>query len=214
MPFHLFTCLYFFLSSPISPLFGSVLSFLHSVNNWPLLYTVVIDGQAGVQGVRLAGPWEALPQLSVDFWVVVQVCKMRLKSLFGCLTELSFLLYHLVPTTQSRYFSLSFKYILLQYCIDYGWLNMSVAFRVCCYIMHKLCLVVDSDTIFHPIKTWLYSYHKWYDFLKCNFKEWMYIYKKWISILKIHWVMNYNINDFTLAFYFQEVHLKLKFIYY
>lgn len=107
MPFHLFTCLYFFLSSPISPLFGSVLSFLHSVNNWPLLYTVVINGQAGVQGVRLAGPWEALPQLSVDFWVVVQVCKMRLKSLFGCLTELSFLLYHLVPTTQSRYFSLS-----------------------------------------------------------------------------------------------------------
>lgn len=97
----------FFLSSPISPLFGSVLSFLHSVNNWPLLYTDVIDGQAGVQGVRLAGPWEALPQLSVDFWVVVQVCKMRLKSLFGCLTELSFLLYHLVPTTQSRYFSLS-----------------------------------------------------------------------------------------------------------
>lgn len=106
------------------------------------------------------------------------------------------------------------KYILLQYCIDYGWLNTSVAFRVCCYIMHKLCLVVDSDTIFHPIKTWLYSYHKWYDFLKCNFKEWMYIYKKWISILKIHWVMNYNINDFTLAYYFQEVHLKLKFIYY
>lgn len=106
------------------------------------------------------------------------------------------------------------KYILLQYCIDYGWLNMSVAFRVCCYIMHKLCLVVDSDTIFHPIKTWLYSYHKWYDFLKSNFKEWMYIYKKWISILKIHWVMNYNINDFTLAYYFQEVHLKLKFIYY
>lgn len=106
------------------------------------------------------------------------------------------------------------KYILLQYCIDYGWLNMSVAFRVCCYIMHKLCLVVDSDTIFHPIKTWLYSYHKWYDFLKCNFKEWMYIYKKWISILKIHWVMNCNINDFTLAYYFQEVHLKLKFIYY
>lgn len=97
----------FFFFSPISPLFGSVLSFLHSVNNWPLLYTVVIDGQAGVQGVRLAGPWEALPQLSVDFWVVVQVCKMRLKSLFGCLTELSFLLYHLVPTTQSRYFSLS-----------------------------------------------------------------------------------------------------------
>lgn len=97
----------FFFFSPISPLFGSVLSFLHSVNNWPLLYTVVIDGQASVQGVRLAGPWEALPQLSVDFWVVVQVCKMRLKSLFGCLTELSFLLYHLVPTTQSRYFSLS-----------------------------------------------------------------------------------------------------------
>lgn len=99
----LLVCIFF----SFSPLFWCLLSFLHSVYNWPLLFTVVIGRQAGVQGVRLAGPWEALPQLPVDLWVVVQVCKMGLKSLLSCLTELSFLLYHLVPTIESHYFSLS-----------------------------------------------------------------------------------------------------------
>lgn len=90
------------------------------------------------------------------------------------------------------------KYILLQYCIDYGWLNMSVAFRVCCDIMHKLCLVVDLDTIFHPIKTWLYSYHKWYDFLnvisrnECiyirnEFQFWRFIGLWTITSMISHW---------------------------
>lgn len=105
--FYALPFVYLFVFFSFSPLFGSLLSFLHSVYNWPLLFTVVIGRQAGVQGVRLAGPWEALPQLPVDLWVVVQVCKMGLKSLLSCLTELSFLLYHLVPTIESHYFSLS-----------------------------------------------------------------------------------------------------------
>lgn len=105
--FYALPFVYLFVFFSFSPLFGSLLSFLHSVYNWPLLFTVVIGRQTGVQGVRLASPWEALPQLSVDLWVVVQVCKMGLKSLLSCLTELSFLLYHLVPTIESHYFSLS-----------------------------------------------------------------------------------------------------------
>lgn len=105
--FYALPFVYLFVFFSFSPLFGSLLSFLHSVYNWPLLFTVVIGRQTGVQGVRLAGPWQALPQLPVDLWVVVQVCKMGLKSLLSCLTELSFLLYHLVPTIESHYFSLS-----------------------------------------------------------------------------------------------------------
>lgn len=105
--FYALPFVYLFVFFSFSPLFGSLLSFLHSVYNWPLLFTVVIGCQTGVQRVRLASPWEALPQLPVDLWVVVQVCKMGLKSLLSCLTELSFLLYHLVPTIESHYFSLS-----------------------------------------------------------------------------------------------------------
>lgn len=105
--FYALPFVYLFVFFSFSPLFGSLLSFLHSVYNWPLLFTVVIGRQTGVQGVRLVSPWEALPQLPVDLWVVVQVCKMGLKSLLSCLTELSFLLYHLVPTIESHYFSLS-----------------------------------------------------------------------------------------------------------
>lgn len=105
--FYALPFVYLFVFFSFSPLFGSLLSFLHSVYNWPLLFTVVIGRQTGVQGVRLVSPWEALPQLPVDLWVVVQVCKMGLKSLLSCLTELSFLLYHLVPTIESHYFNLS-----------------------------------------------------------------------------------------------------------
>lgn len=214
MPFHLFTCLYFFFCLHPSHLclgVSWVFSILSTTDPSSTLLSLM---------VRLVSRGSDLPARGRRSLSSLLTSRLLYRSVrwdwsLSSAAWRSCLSCSITLSLQHNLDILAFlKYILLQYCIDYGWLNMSVAFRVCCYIMHKLCLVVDSDTIFHPIKTWLYSYHKWYDFLKCNFKEWMYIYKKWISILKIHWVMNYNINDFTLAYYFQEVHLKLKFIYY